>query len=361
MRAKKVGTEQHGLRATGLLGDAAGGRSVVRVLVQIAEADPDVRNAFVANGEAPKRPAPPFPQFPAEPRAGSACDDAGRIRRNPKRGCVVLGQLRCGGSGIEHRLDRLAIDVDSQGDPRTVFLHGLDLDFAGSLFRPVRERHAVTIFWLVQPDCLVGQVELDIEPAEEILAKKDILTFAKVVFTGDEQLQTLRRNFAELEVVDDRNLHLRFATHAVHPTSRCLALRQVEPHGRGPQNQTPRCPGVQDDADLLAIDGAIHDDLVANYSDGPIHDPHELALGVGRNRASSQAQAGNKTRGKQRARSHRVDTFQHRGSTRIPVPPIIQQLRPATRDACVLATTILRRPKARGRARRRSAAFRAIR
>ena len=76
--------------------------------------------------------------------------------------------------------------MNSQNDLRANFVDWLDLDFPGNFSRPIRERHAVAISGLVQPDSSVGQIELDIETAEEVLAEDDSDAFAEVPFAGDE-------------------------------------------------------------------------------------------------------------------------------------------------------------------------------
>src|SRR2546421_385705 len=145
----------------------------------------------------------------------------------------------------------------------------LDFCVAGTTGRPIRERHALAILGLIKPDRTGGQIKFDIDLVEKILPeeKGDVVT--EVLLTGDDHLPVLVRGLTDLELVELRDLDIGLAAEPEKPITTGPSQRQAQPYRRRAQDQALPCPGVQYDADLPAVDGAIDDQLVVFQPNRP--------------------------------------------------------------------------------------------
>lgn len=106
----------------------------------------------------------------------------------------------------------MIVDADRENDLGTVDVEPFELRFAGTSVRPIRQRCAVAILRLEQPDGFVRQVEFDIERLEEIFPEQNADIVAGIVLASDKETQLLLHGLANHEFVDQGDLDLGFAT-----------------------------------------------------------------------------------------------------------------------------------------------------
>ncbi len=123
----------------------------------------------------------------------------------------------------------LAVDLNPQNDLRLGVIDGLDIDFAGALGRPIRQRHTVTLLGLEESDRTVGQIELDIDLIQEILAQDEGDLAAEISFARDQHPPILARELADLEFIDIDRFGIGLAAYAEYPITPGLPSGQAQP------------------------------------------------------------------------------------------------------------------------------------
>ena len=218
--------------------------------------------------------------------------DAGRVRRESHSRGSALRHDRRRRPGIEERPHLPPVDLHRHDDLRLGVVHRFDRDFAGSLGRPVGERHTVAILRLEQTDHTVRKVEFDIDVVEEVVAQDDVDPRRELPCARDDQVHAPADRRADAEAVHLRDLDRRFAADAEHPIVPRLPPGEIEPARRRRQDHAAHRAGVEHDADRLAVGGTLDDRVVTAGPNGPLVDPYERALGRRRADAACQREAG---------------------------------------------------------------------
>jgi len=174
--------------------------------------------------------------------------------------------------------NRLAVDRDGEPDTRAC----LDRHFAGGLGRPVRERHALAILGFIKPDRVVRQIEFDVELLEEIVAEKDgDIVLPETRLAGDQHFPVLADALADAELIDMNEFGLALAANADDATAWGLMSGQAQFRCCGKPHETDVRSGVDEDADLLAVDRAVENRPIVFRSQRPLGDPRHLAFALG--------------------------------------------------------------------------------
>ena len=254
---------------------ATPGLGIGRVLPHRGETKLGVPDNFVADSEAFERRDPGIDALPAKPVRAAPGNDACRVRRDTQLRGIGHRQHRCAGAGIELGADGLAVDRDGQPD----FRARLDRHHAGGVGRPVRERYAFAIPGLIKPHRVVGQIEFDIGLMEKIVAEEEGDLVAEIVLAGDRHAPVLARSLTDPELVEMNVFGAGLATDAEGAIAFGLISGQPQLRGCRALHETHLRPGVEQDADLPAVDLAVDDGPVVFRSNRPLRDPCQLALG----------------------------------------------------------------------------------
>src|SRR6266851_792053 len=339
MGAQEVGAQQH-VRLTGEAGrQAAPGLGISHVPPQIGKTNLRTPDHLVADREALELPDPGIDLSLALAGDAASGDDAGGLRRNTEPRSVRLGQHRIAGSGIELGAYPFAVDRDCQPDIRAC----LDRHLAGGLGRPIRERYALAIPGLINPHRVVRQIEFDVDLLEVVVAEKDGNVVAKTLLAGDQHFPVLADALADPELIDMNGFGVRLAPDSEGAIAWGLISGQAQSRRCGAPHETHVRPGVDEDADLLAVDRAVENGPVVFGSKRPLGDPRHLAFaGLG----GGAAREGEPDRGRcgcKNAPLHRANAARepHRQ------PPCLKGDSPSL-YSCTPAVTTLTRSRSAG-------------
>src|SRR5436190_11439308 len=122
------------------------------------------------------------------------------------------------------------------------------------------------------------QVEFDIDLVEKIVAEEDGDIAVEIVLAGDQRSPVLADSFTDPELVDMNVFGAGLATDAEGAIAFGLISGQPQLRGCRAPHEAHLRPGVEQDADLLAVDLAVDDGPVVFRSNWPFRDPCQLAL-----------------------------------------------------------------------------------
>ncbi len=136
---------------------------------------------------------------------------------------------------------------------------------------------------------VVREVELDIDLIEEVVAEEEGIGTIEIVLAEDEGAPVLARRGANLQLVDDGVLDMRFPADAERAIAGRFVPGEAQPIRGGAHDEARPCAGVEQDVHLLPVDRAFDVQPPGLRLHFPFVDPQQLAVrGRGRHRCERE-------------------------------------------------------------------------
>ncbi len=276
--------------------DAGGARRVG----EGPELQPGRLDGFLVEGQAEEAPDPGLDRPAGQQvvavgdmdRAGGAAGDVEFVGRADI-------DRRIGVGGVEIGFAPLPVDGDRHADAAAVGRHLQHVVIVG----PVNLVRALAALWLEQRDLPFGQVEFDVELAQEIASQHRHLVGGSEITAPSNDVEQLvaGRHTVDHGVADQRRADLDLLEIDEGQEARAQYLGQVEILGGVGQDQAVDVGGDQE-LDRMAVEAARHEDLI-------VLDPHMQeadllhgAGGIGKGRPGGEGQQGQQEAAQQEAR-----------------------------------------------------------